>query len=40
MIAKYKIKSQGDAWKLINDRTIPEKDRLKIEEFYKKDQIQ
>jgi len=38
MIAKYNIKSSGDAWKLINDLTIPEEDRLKIEEFYKKEE--
>jgi len=38
MIEKYNIKSSGDAWKLINDLTIPEEDRLKIEEFYKKEE--
>jgi len=35
VIGKYNIKSSGDAWRLLNDPSIPEVDRLEIEKFYK-----
>ncbi|HHP7241408.1 MAG TPA: hypothetical protein ACFCUD_07030 [Cyclobacteriaceae bacterium] len=33
---KYNIHSRGDAWRLINDLSIPEEDRKKIELIYQK----
>jgi len=35
VIEKYNIKSSGDAWRVLNDLDVPEKDRDKIEEIYK-----
>ena len=35
VIGKYNIKSAGDAWRLMNDPSIPESDRSEIEKFYK-----
>ncbi len=34
VIEKYKIKSAGDAFSLMNDTSIPEEDRMKIEQLY------
>ncbi len=34
IVEKYNIKTSGDAWRLINDPRIPDKDRHKIEEIY------
>lgn len=34
VIEKYNIKSAGDAFKLMNDNSIPEEDRIKIEQLY------
>lgn len=33
---KYNIQSRNDAWKLLNDPGISKKDKLKIQELYKK----
>ncbi len=35
IIEKYNIRSSGDAFKLLNDSSIPEEDRKKIEEVYR-----
>lgn len=35
VISRYKIKSSADAWRLINDQSIPEEDRNEIEKLYK-----
>ena len=35
VIGKYDIKNSADAWRLINDQSIPEKDRLEIEKLYR-----
>ena len=34
VVEKYKIKSSGDAWRVINDLNVPEEDRQKIEAIY------
>jgi len=34
VISRYNIKSSGDAWKLLNDPSIPEEDRMEIEKLY------
>ena len=34
IIEKYNIQSPGDAFKLMNDMSVPEKDRLEIERLY------
>ncbi|HNP19529.1 MAG TPA: hypothetical protein PKL31_13915 [Fulvivirga sp.] len=34
VIEKYNIKSAGDAFKLLNDPSIPEADRIEIERLY------
>lgn len=34
IIEKYNIRTSGDAFKLLNDISIPEEDRQKIEEVY------
>ncbi len=34
VIEKYNIKSPGDAFKLMNDMTLPKNDRLEIERLY------
>ncbi|MEL7004120.1 MAG: hypothetical protein AAFN93_15480 [Bacteroidota bacterium] len=34
IIDKYNIRSTGDAFKLMNDTSIPEEDRKRIEEVY------
>jgi hypothetical protein len=31
---KYSIRNRNDAWKLLNDPSIPEQDRAKILEIY------
>ena len=38
VIERYNIKSPADAWRLINDLTIPEADRQEIERLYKGEQ--
>ena len=35
VIEKYKIKSSGDAWRVLNDPDVPVEDRDKIEKIYK-----
>lgn len=35
VVDKYNIKSSGDAFNLLNDNSIPEEDRKKIEELYR-----
>lgn len=35
VMGKYDIKSSADAWRLINDPSIPEEDRDEIEKLYK-----
>ena len=37
VLLKYNIKSRGDAWKLMADMKIPEKDRNEIKAWYDKD---
>lgn len=34
VIGKYNIKTVADAWRLINDPSISESERLEIEKFY------
>ena len=34
IIEKYNIRSSGDAFKLLNDQSIPEEDRIEIEQLY------
>lgn len=34
IIEKYKIRTSGDAFRLLNDASIPENDRKRIEEVY------
>lgn len=38
VVEKYKIKSAGEAFKLMNDNAIPEEDRIKIEQLYNGDE--
>lgn len=35
VMSRYDIKSSGDAWRLINDQSIPQEDRDEIEKLYK-----
>ncbi len=35
VMGRYNIKSSADAWRLINDLSIPEDDRDEIERLYK-----
>ncbi len=35
VMSRYNIKSSADAWRLINDLSIPEEDRDEIEKLYK-----
>ncbi|MEQ9425259.1 MAG: hypothetical protein RJQ09_12620 [Cyclobacteriaceae bacterium] len=35
VIGRYDIRTPADAWKLMNDQSIPEEDRLEIERIYK-----
>lgn len=38
VIEKYNIRSAADAFRLIQDQSIPEEDRLKIEALYQADE--
>lgn len=39
VMGRYEIKSSSDAWRLINDQSVPEEDRDEIEKLYKGEEV-
>jgi len=38
VVEKYKIKSSGDAWRVMNDMNVPEEDRNEIQAIYNQEE--
>lgn len=38
IVEKYNIKNSGDAWRVMNDMTVPEEDREKIQAIYNQEE--